>query len=273
MDIETLFSDIEKSLEKLKDLHSKAMTAVVTQTRKGIFIFMCTNILDIKMQLGQLIKETSSQSKEAKQKLEKLQEANQARKKEVGGKNTAEIRIRELQTSQLIQRFQKMIQQFQQMQSEYKQRYKERVKRSYKITNPDATDEEIEQMVKEGDVEVYQKKAISNAQKHTLNAIYEEVKETHQDIVMLEQSLMELHEMFVQFAALVEYQDDLIDNIENNVFKAEAFVEESIKKIKESQKLETKNRWTGCCIIVSVIVLFIVVLVLLGGGGIGKLLF
>lgn len=163
------------------------------------------------------------------------------RKKALKDQNSAEIRIRELQTSKLINRFKNVVQHFQKVQSENKERYKQRAKRQYKIAFPNANDEELEQKIKEADVKVFQQAMISSAQKHTLNAVYEEVKETHRELVMLEQSMMELHEMFVQFHALLESQDDLIDNIEHMVQNTNHHVIQGNKSLKKAQSYQRKE--------------------------------
>ena len=44
-----------------------------------------------------------------------------------------------------------------------------------------------------------------------------EIQERHEAVVGLEKSLMELHQIFLDMAVLVEAQGEMLDNIENQV--------------------------------------------------------
>ena len=44
-----------------------------------------------------------------------------------------------------------------------------------------------------------------------------EIQERHDAVVGLEKSLMELHQVFLDMAVLVEAQGEMLDNIENQV--------------------------------------------------------
>ena len=46
----------------------------------------------------------------------------------------------------------------------------------------------------------------------------------HEEIVKLEKSIMEVHEMFLDLAVLVESQGAMINNIEDNVLKTGDYI-------------------------------------------------
>ena len=72
----------------------------------------------------------------------------------------------------------------------------------------------------------------------------------YQDVLTLEQSVAELHQMFLDFALLTEQQGELLDQIEFNVVQATDYVEEANIETHtaiEYQKSIRKKQWYGTC--------------------------
>ena len=70
----------------------------------------------------------------------------------------------------------------------------------------------------------------------------------YQDVLTLEQSVAELHQMFLDFALLTEQQGELLDQIEFNVTQAADYVEEANVETHEAieyQKKIRKKQWYG----------------------------
>jgi t-SNARE complex subunit (syntaxin) len=227
--------------------------------------------------LNKIITTIGKKNKEIQTQLEKLKSDTEERKKEVDGKNTAEIRMREGQHLQLMKHFGSLITDYQEMQAEYQKHYKDRMKRTVKITNPDLTEDEVEKLMTNNqiDEDAYKKKILTKSQQGTINAYYDEAVETRRDILMLEASLIELQDMFITMAQLVAQQDDLIDNIENNVMSADEYVKKATADIVVAQGHQEKSKWVLYAIIIAVIVLVIIGIILimiLGGGTIGGIL-
>ena len=87
--------------------------------------------------------------------------------------------------------------------------------------------------------------------KHQSNLIqsrqtYTKVVGKYQDIQALEKSVAELHQMFLDFALLVDQQGELIDQIEFNVKSAADYVEdanEDVHQAIEYSKSVRKKQW------------------------------
>ena len=63
----------------------------------------------------------------------------------------------------------------------------------------------------------------------------------HEEIIKLEKSIMEVHEMFLDLAVLVESQGALVNNIEDNVLKTSDYMRTAVvdlEKAAESKRLE-----------------------------------
>lgn len=69
-----------------------------------------------------------------------------------------------------------------------------------------------------------------------------DIEARHADIIKLEKSIKELHDMFVDMAMLVETQGDMIDRIETHVQSAGAYVESGILNTNKAMELQSKAR-------------------------------
>ena len=105
--------------------------------------------------------------------------------------------------------------------------------------NPDATDEQIDEALESGNTRVFEKEILrQNQAKEALQYI----QNRHADIVKLEQSIHELHQLFLDMAILVETQGELIDQIEYNVNQSVAFSKEAAQQLQEAAVLQRKSR-------------------------------
>jgi len=255
--IENNMSDVRKYMTQIKDLQNKSLIATENKQRK-----------ELKEELNTLMTTVSGRNKEISASLTKIKNDTEARKEALkkqfpqlgDNPNTAEIRLREGQESQLLRDFQKIIADYQEMQAENKRMYAERAKRNAKIANPKLTEDQLNELVENGDIneDVFLKRELTGSQKETLNTYYDEAVETRREVLLIEASLIELQDLFIAMAQLVAQQDDLIDNIENNVSASVAHVNKGIEHTKQAKKYQEKSRWVMLLIILIVIILVVV---------------
>ncbi|XP_029078169.1 syntaxin-1B isoform X2 [Monodon monoceros] len=69
-----------------------------------------------------------------------------------------------------------------------------------------------------------------------------EIETRHNEIIKLETSIRELHDMFVDMAMLVESQGEMIDRIEYNVEHSVDYVERAVSDTKKAVKYQSKAR-------------------------------
>lgn len=74
-----------------------------------------------------------------------------------------------------------------------------------------------------------------------------DIEARHADIKKLEQSIFELHEMFVDMANLVEGQGELIDRIEFHVGKAVEYVKAGTEDTRKAMKLQREAQKVRHC--------------------------
>ena len=85
-----------------------------------------------------------------------------------------------------------------------------------------------------------------------IRSTYQEVADKYQDVLTLESSVTELHQMFLGFTLLTEQQAELLDQIEFHVKQAGASVEEAnidVHEAIEYQKSTRKKQWQPYCIV------------------------
>lgn len=94
-----------------------------------------------------------------------------------------------------------------------------------------------------------------------------DIEDRHKDIVKLErvtiyfiQSVNQVHQLFIELAALVQLQGELIDNIEANIHTAKDHVLQAEKDIIKSKENMQSARKKKCCILIIVLVILAVIL-------------
>ena len=74
-------------------------------------------------------------------------------------------------------------------------------------------------------------------------------------MLVLEASVAELHQMFLDFALLTEEQGELLDQIEFQVKSASDYIEDGNKDMVQAIEIQKSIRKKQCCIIVTCLVI------------------
>jgi len=197
--------------------------------------------------LGPLIDATNKRAKNTKTMLGLLKEETE--KFNTNGElNASNVRVRENMNTTLTKKFIDEMKIYQQAQQKYKTDIKNKVKRQVQVVKPDATDEEIDDVMKSegGRDALYKKSILAGGVNDQVKTTYAKVAGKYQDVLTLEQSVAELHQMFLDFALLTEQQGELLDQIEFNVVQATDYVEEANIETHtaiEYQKSIRKKQW------------------------------
>ncbi|NXR64886.1 STX2 protein, partial [Rhadina sibilatrix] len=192
---------------------------------------------------------------------------------ENANRTSVDLRIRKTQHSVLAHKFVEVMTEYNETQTLFRERSKGRIQRQLEITGKTTTDEELEEMLESGNPSIFTSdvwmsmslsflpKIISDSQitRQALN----EIESRHKDIMKLESSIRELHEMFMDMAMFVETQGEMINNIEKNVMNATDYVEHAKEETKKAVKYQSKaRRKMWIIIIVSVVLIAIVALII-----------
>lgn len=154
-------------------------------------------------------------------------------------RQTAEYRIKSTQHSMLEHRVVQVMTEYNRVQNEYRERCKARIVRQLEITGRTvSSNEEIEEMLEQDNPAVFIQGIVMDTQQ--MKQTCADITARHEDILKLERSIRELHDMFIDMATLIEQQGDKIDRIENHVANSLAYVEkgreETIKALVYNNK-------------------------------------
>ncbi|KYQ99727.1 t-SNARE family protein [Tieghemostelium lacteum] len=134
-------------------------------------------------------------------------------------------------------KFVEMMREFQELQTTYKNKYREKFERQYRVVNPDASEEEVQEVLDSG---VAQKVFIETTLFQNLNneayKALNYVQSKHNDIIKIEQNIAELHQMFLDMAVLVEINSELLMQIESNVDSTILETREGIENLRVANK-------------------------------------
>jgi t-SNARE complex subunit (syntaxin) len=193
--------------------------------------------------------------------LELLKEENSKFKKEKTVKDS-DMRIRENLCNTLTRKFIDEMKFYQSAQQKYKTELKDKAVRQIKLVQPEATSDDIESIMKSegGRTELYQQTVLAGGVNESIKRTYTNVAGKYQDVVTLEQSVAELHQMFLDFALLTMQQGELLDQIEFNVKGAADYVEEANVDVYTAIEHQKSARKKQCWIIILVLVLTIILL-------------
>lgn len=171
------------------------------------------------------------------------------------------IRVRTNMHSTLCKSFTDLMKSYNDAQTEYQSNAKERLARQCKVVKPDLTEAEIESIIETGDAQVFKEGILEKDLREKATQALAYVENKHNDIVRLAESVKELHGMFVDLAALVDNQSDLIDDIEANCRSAVEYTEKAIENIHKTAVLQKKARSKMCFIVCTLVCVLIGVMI------------
>ena len=240
-DIKVGIQQIKKQVQEIDQLHSKTLSTVGDEKADS------SKQVDALMDAANLsISKLRNNLKVMEQK--NLKEGADPNKADL----TSEQRIRVGQQSSLTQKFIEVVNEYQDIQTKYKNKYKDRIVRQFKIIKPNATAEELEQITQSGSVDpsqMFAQQILMGPQHAEAKRALNDIQERHQDIIKLEKSILELHQLFLDMSVLVEAQGDLINQIEHYVSNAVDHTNKGVEEMKKAVKSQKKSRKRMCCLL------------------------
>jgi t-SNARE complex subunit (syntaxin) len=114
--------------------------------------------------------------------------------------------------------------------------YKETVaRRYYTVTGEKAEDSTVEALISSGQSETFLHKAIQEQGRGQVLDTISEIQERHDAVKEMERSLLDLHQVFLDMAALVEAQGHQLNDIESHVMHASSFVRRGAVELEAEQ--------------------------------------
>lgn len=110
-------------------------------------------------------------------------------------------------------RFKDIIQQHQAVERDYRQKTKDRAARQYKIVKPDATPQEVQDVVNSDNPQIFSQALLNSNKYGAARGALKEVQERQVEIAKVEKTITELAQMFNEMSMLVEQQDDQLQEV------------------------------------------------------------
>ncbi|XP_074603713.1 syntaxin 1A isoform X2 [Brevipalpus obovatus] len=180
---------MQSNVEEVKKIHSSILSAPQTDEKA-------------KQQLEDLMADIKRTANRVRGKLKGIEQAiDQLEQTNV---MSADFRIRKTQHSMLSQKFVEVMTDYNKIQTDYRERCKARIQRQLEITGKSTTNEELEEMLESGNPAIFTQGIITDTQQ--ARQTLADIEARHADIMKLESSIRELHDMFMDMAMLVESQ-------------------------------------------------------------------
>ncbi|CAG2123323.1 unnamed protein product, partial [Medioppia subpectinata] len=111
----------------------------------------------------------------------------------------------------LLQKFIDVMNEYNRIQLEYREKCKDRITRQLLITGRQTNNEEVEEMLESGNPTIFTQGIITDTQQAKQSLA--DIQARHADIIKLENSIREMHDMFIDMTILIENQGETINRI------------------------------------------------------------
>ncbi|EGP92367.1 unnamed protein product [Zymoseptoria tritici ST99CH_1A5] len=172
--------------------------------------------------------------------------------------------VKNTQVGQLKSSFNKQLQEYRVEELNYEKRYREQIARQYRIVNPEATEQEVQEASEAdwGNEGVFQT-ALKSNRSATASTVLGSVRARHNDIQKIEKTLIELNQLMEDLATAVVVQEEAVAVAETHTAKVKDDTEAGNKQLDSgiaSARRARKMKWW--CLWICVAIVCIVALVL-----------
>lgn len=184
-----------------------------------------------------------------KNELQAVDDMNAAALRKKGqGMGSASERTRTSVTAGLKKKLKDLMGEFTELRARIQDENRQVVQRRvYTVTGQYVPEDQIDHMIETGESEkIFQKAILEQGRGRVLDTLAE-IQERNRAVKDLEASLLELHQIFLDMAVLVEAQGEMLDNIEAQVGRAVDYVGGGTKALVEAKTFQkSKRKW--CCV-------------------------
>ncbi|KAL0311220.1 UNVERIFIED_CONTAM: syntaxin [Sesamum angustifolium] len=255
--------EVEKQVDKLSALLVKLKDA----NEESKSVTKASSMKAIRKRMEKDVDEVGKIARNVKLKIEAINKDQI--EKPSSGQGTAVDRSRMTMTNALTKKFKDLMTEFQALRQRIDDEYREVVERRVMTVTGTRPDEEtINHLIETGNSEQIFQKAIQEAGHGQFALVYlcsstntlEEIQERHDAVKEIEKKLLDLHQIYLDMAVLVEAQGEILDNIESQVSNAVDHVQSGTTALQNAKKLQKNSRkWTCIAIIILLVIVAIIV--------------
>ena len=237
--VDALRKNIDQLQKRVHNLQQR-QAAVLSQTIVKV---------EEKEQLSALIEEIKLKTKSLRPQVRQLEadlRRDEAAPTNDAQRTGAELRIRRNQCEMLKLRLNELLALFNHAQIEYRQRVSKRVKRQLDLAGTHLSSSVVDKMLASNSNEIFYRQV--NPLSMAAQMALDDATSRHNELMKLEQSITELHDIFKDMYDLVHSQNETVDHIAINVESANEFTHDAQIKIKHAVSYKKAAQRKKCLI-------------------------
>ncbi|XP_021719722.1 syntaxin-125-like [Chenopodium quinoa] len=261
MNLDKFFDDVERVKEDMREVE-RLYKRLQDSNEESRVVHNAKTMKEIRARMDSDVALVLKKVKIVKGKLEALNKSNaQARNVPGCGPGSSADRTRTSVVSGLGKKLKDMMDNFQALRGKMQSEYKETMERRYfTITGEKADEKMIENLIESGESENFLQKAIQDQGRGQILDTISELQERHDAVKEIEKNLIELHQVFLDMATLVEAQGQQLNNIESHVAHASSFVRRGTDELVEAREQQKSSRkWYCIAIVAGIVLIFVLV--------------
>lgn len=114
---------------------------------------------------------------------------------------------------------------------------KQQIHRQLEVVGKEVTKEELEEMLENGDLNVF----CPQVEGKTARSALLQIENRHRELLELERRIQGIQELFLDVAVLVEQQGAGVDNIQKSVQASESIIQESVAQLAKATESDKNN--------------------------------
>ncbi|KAH7372888.1 hypothetical protein KP509_17G026900 [Ceratopteris richardii] len=250
-------SAIKKEMDKVKELLGMLQAA----HEESKTVHRAERMKEVRERMEREVREVLVKARTIKAQLDQLDASNAAARRLSGcGPGTSSDRTRISLTTSLRTKLSHLMQDFQRLRDQARSEYRDAVRRRFYTVNGQMPDEEtVERIIDTGESEVFLQKAIHEQGRGQVLDTILEIQERHGAALEMERNLLELHQVFLDMAVLVDSQAEQLNDIEHYVSQANVYMDRGAQQLKRAKDYQRSTRkW----MIIAIIILLVLVLLI-----------
>ncbi|EMR08637.1 hypothetical protein PNEG_03113 [Pneumocystis murina B123] len=258
-DLRNMISTIKENVQQIEQLHQRLLNEITEE-----------QITYLHQQLDDTKARTRHIQNLVRDDIKILEKKNKQ------SAQTADLQVRLTQTSNIKKKFLESIQNYSKVENSFNQRYRQRLCRQIETVNPNMTQEEIHVALNDDQgMQIFSQALLRSNRHGEARIALQEVQERHQDIKKIEQTIMELAELFNEMNILIEQQDEPLQVISQQAETVYTNIEQGVqhqdKAIENIRAARRKRCYCFGLVVLILIAITIVIIIVKCIGGVCKI--
>ncbi|KIW01501.1 uncharacterized protein PV09_06980 [Verruconis gallopava] len=171
------------------------------------------------------------------------------------------------QVGRVDRKLKKAINDFQRVESDFRKQMQDAQIRQFKVVNPNATEMEARQAIEDPNFEggVFQQALMNSNRRGQATTTLNAVRQRHQEIQRIEQTMIELGQLFEDLDRIVMEHEPLIQNIEQKGEEVQQNVEAGVGELDKgvkSARAARRKKWICFWICIAIIIAIVLIVVI-----------